>query len=416
MFHLQENYENPVVPLFNEYYNFHTTVFPRSVAIIASRAVNKWFTSSTTLIKMNNLTTKGYAQEEGTDFEESFALVARLEAVRIFVAYAAHKSFPIYQMEVKTEFLNGPLKEEVYFAQPEGAWYDELSNFLMSKGFSKAFSDVEHAECIDTRKSTSGGIQFLGSFDLFKELSSFKAHSDLFKEPTSVIRATEGTLHKIEHRSKPLIPPNKIIMSQHANDNFSLHDDEELSLHDDTSVDGSIMRSGKVISEWNSKKRSSKGKDGVYRVLPPATMEEQFLLMKRKEARTLLLFIRFIVINGFPKDHLKTIFMHDDAKRDLGIPHQTRFEGNANSKKIKKALDALGAGVSDEDANHKFLRSLPPAWDTKASSSKHKPSHSSGSYSSYTTSSSKATTTATPGLADEVIHSFLATNADDERI
>ncbi|GJQ96652.1 retrovirus-related pol polyprotein from transposon TNT 1-94 [Tanacetum coccineum] len=101
---------------------------------------------------------KGYAQEEGTDFEESFALVARLEAVRIFVAYAAHKSFPIYQMEVKTEFLNGPLKEE----QAPRAWYDELSNFLMSKGFSKAFSDVEHAECIDTRKSTSGGIQFLG--------------------------------------------------------------------------------------------------------------------------------------------------------------------------------------------------------------------------------------------------------------
>ncbi|GJR42338.1 retrovirus-related pol polyprotein from transposon TNT 1-94 [Tanacetum coccineum] len=66
------------------------------------------------------LVAKGYAQEEGTDFEESFAPVARLEAVRIFVAYAAHKSFPIYQMEVKTEFLNGPLKEEVYFAQPEG--------------------------------------------------------------------------------------------------------------------------------------------------------------------------------------------------------------------------------------------------------------------------------------------------------
>ncbi|GJY21802.1 retrovirus-related pol polyprotein from transposon TNT 1-94 [Tanacetum coccineum] len=53
--------------------------------------------------------TKGYAQEEGIDFEESFAPVARLEAVRIFVAHAAHKSFPIYQMDVKTAFLNGPL-------------------------------------------------------------------------------------------------------------------------------------------------------------------------------------------------------------------------------------------------------------------------------------------------------------------
>nr|GFB78649.1 uncharacterized mitochondrial protein AtMg00820-like [Tanacetum cinerariifolium] len=62
------------------------------------------------------LVEKGYAQEEGIDFEESFAPVARLEAVPIFVAYAAHKPFPIYQMDVKTAFLNGPLKEEVYVA------------------------------------------------------------------------------------------------------------------------------------------------------------------------------------------------------------------------------------------------------------------------------------------------------------
>ncbi|GKB57322.1 retrotransposon protein, putative, unclassified [Tanacetum coccineum] len=174
--------------------------------------------------------------EEGIDFEESFAPVARLEAVRIFVAYAAHKSFQIYQMDVKTAFLNGLLKEEVYVAQPEGfvdhdhpekvyrlrkalyglkqalrAWYDELSKFLISKGFTKGtidptlftyqartrlintskwlkgpfdtyrgtinmglwylkdygfeltvFSDADHAGCIDTRKSTFGGIQFLG--------------------------------------------------------------------------------------------------------------------------------------------------------------------------------------------------------------------------------------------------------------
>nr|GEV15606.1 retrovirus-related Pol polyprotein from transposon TNT 1-94 [Tanacetum cinerariifolium] len=66
------------------------------------------------------LVAKGYAQEEGIDFERSFAPVARLEAVRIFIAYAAHKSFPIYQMDVKTTFLNGPLKEEVYVAQLDG--------------------------------------------------------------------------------------------------------------------------------------------------------------------------------------------------------------------------------------------------------------------------------------------------------
>nr|GEV49219.1 hypothetical protein [Tanacetum cinerariifolium] len=59
-------------------------------------------------------------QEEGINFKESFAPVARLEAVWIFIAYAAHKSFPIYQMDVKTVFLNGPPKEEVYLAEPDG--------------------------------------------------------------------------------------------------------------------------------------------------------------------------------------------------------------------------------------------------------------------------------------------------------
>nr|GEW58646.1 hypothetical protein [Tanacetum cinerariifolium] len=61
-----------------------------------------------------------YAQKEGVDFEESFAPVARLEGVRLFIAYAAHKSFTVYQMDMKTAFLYGPLKEEVYVNQPDG--------------------------------------------------------------------------------------------------------------------------------------------------------------------------------------------------------------------------------------------------------------------------------------------------------
>ncbi|GKE02731.1 retrovirus-related pol polyprotein from transposon TNT 1-94, partial [Tanacetum coccineum] len=68
----------------------------------------------------SHLMAKGYAQKEGIDFEESFAPVARLEVVRLFIAYAAHKSFTVYQMDVKTSFLYGPLKEEVYVNQPDG--------------------------------------------------------------------------------------------------------------------------------------------------------------------------------------------------------------------------------------------------------------------------------------------------------
>nr|GEX62326.1 hypothetical protein [Tanacetum cinerariifolium] len=81
---------------------------------------NKKDEDQTVIRNKARLVAKGYAQEEGIDFEESFASVARLEAVRIFIAYAAHKSFPIYHMDVKTVFLNGPLKEEVYVAQPDG--------------------------------------------------------------------------------------------------------------------------------------------------------------------------------------------------------------------------------------------------------------------------------------------------------
>ncbi|GJS18925.1 retrovirus-related pol polyprotein from transposon TNT 1-94 [Tanacetum coccineum] len=66
------------------------------------------------------LVARGYRQEEGIDFEESFALVARLEAIRIFIAYAAHKNMTVYQMDVKTAFLNDILREEVYASQPDG--------------------------------------------------------------------------------------------------------------------------------------------------------------------------------------------------------------------------------------------------------------------------------------------------------
>ncbi|GKB96706.1 retrovirus-related pol polyprotein from transposon TNT 1-94, partial [Tanacetum coccineum] len=108
------------------------------------------------------LVAKGYKQEEGIDFEKSFAPVASLEAVRMFIDFAAHKNITIFQMDVKTAFLNGLLKEEVYVSQPDGfvdldfldhvyrlkkvlyglkqaprAWYDKLSSILIEHQFTK---------------------------------------------------------------------------------------------------------------------------------------------------------------------------------------------------------------------------------------------------------------------------------------
>nr|GFA37495.1 retrovirus-related Pol polyprotein from transposon TNT 1-94 [Tanacetum cinerariifolium] len=163
-------------------------------------------------INKSRLVVRGYRQEEGIDFEESFAPVARMVAIRIFLAYAAHKSFTVFQMDVKTAFLHGSLKEDVYVCQPEGfidadhpshvyklkkalyglkqaprAWYEKLSTLLLQNHFIKGtidptlfirrfhddilvdfgfeltgFSDADYAGCKDTFKSTSGGAQFLG--------------------------------------------------------------------------------------------------------------------------------------------------------------------------------------------------------------------------------------------------------------
>nr|GEV35431.1 Gag-Pol polyprotein [Tanacetum cinerariifolium] len=262
---------------------------------------NKRDEENTKIRNKSRLVAKGYALKEGVDFEESFAPVTRLEAVRLFIAYDAHKSFTVYQMDVKTAFLYSPLKEEVYVNQPDGfvdpyhpdkvyrlrkalyrlkqapmAWCDELSNFLVSKGFPKhgmtscdsigtpmatkhldanlsgtpvdqtkyqsmvgalmyltasrpdivhatcycaryqekptekhltavkrifqylkdtihmglwylkdigfeltAFSDSDHVGCLDSRKSTSGGIQFLGGDKLVSWLSKKQNYTSM---------------------------------------------------------------------------------------------------------------------------------------------------------------------------------------------------------------------------------------------
>nr|GEV73550.1 retrovirus-related Pol polyprotein from transposon TNT 1-94 [Tanacetum cinerariifolium] len=81
---------------------------------------NKHDKEQTIIENKSRIIIRGYRQEEGIDFEESFASVARMEAIRIFLAYAAHKSFLVFQMDVKTAFLHGSLKEDVYVCQPEG--------------------------------------------------------------------------------------------------------------------------------------------------------------------------------------------------------------------------------------------------------------------------------------------------------
>nr|GFA61502.1 retrovirus-related Pol polyprotein from transposon TNT 1-94 [Tanacetum cinerariifolium] len=130
------------------------------------RMDNKHDEEQTVIRNKSRLVVRGYRQEEGLDFEESFAPVARMEAIRIFLAYAAHISFTMFQMDVKTAFLHGSLKEDVYVCQLEGfidadhpshvyklkkalyglkqalrVRYDELSTFLLQNNFFKGTID-----------------------------------------------------------------------------------------------------------------------------------------------------------------------------------------------------------------------------------------------------------------------------------
>jgi hypothetical protein len=76
------------------------------------------------------LVAKGYSQVKGLDFDETFAPIAKLESIQILLAYATYHGFKLYQMDVKSAFLNGPIKEEVYVEQPLGFKDSEYPSYV----------------------------------------------------------------------------------------------------------------------------------------------------------------------------------------------------------------------------------------------------------------------------------------------
>ncbi|GJY12458.1 retrovirus-related pol polyprotein from transposon TNT 1-94 [Tanacetum coccineum] len=157
---------------------------PRGKTIIGTKWIwiNKMDENRVVIKNKARLVAQGYNQPEGIDYEETFAPVARLEAIKIFLAYAAYMGFMVYQMDVKSAFLNGKISEEVYVQQPPGfesvefpnhvckldktlyglkqaprAWYETLSKFLIQHKFIR-----DYAGCNLDIKSTSGGCQILG--------------------------------------------------------------------------------------------------------------------------------------------------------------------------------------------------------------------------------------------------------------
>ena len=141
---------------------------PEDVSVVGLKWVfkNKYDKEGNIVRNKARLVVKGYCQQEGIDYGETFAPVARLESIRIFLAFAAHRNFPVYQMEVKCACLNGELEETVYVEQPPGfvnstypnhcyildkavyglkqaprAWYETLTKFLKQSNFKQGVVD-----------------------------------------------------------------------------------------------------------------------------------------------------------------------------------------------------------------------------------------------------------------------------------
>ncbi|GJU28145.1 retrovirus-related pol polyprotein from transposon TNT 1-94 [Tanacetum coccineum] len=207
--------ESPKIPLFNDD-PFHEPLYEDSTSQGSSFNV-KTNEFGGVLKNKARLVAQGFRQDEVINFKESFAPVARIEAIRIFIPNAANKNMMIFQMDVKTAFFNGKLKEEVYVSQPEGfvdheypshakptekhlnavkrifqylkgtinmgLWYSKDTDMSLT-----AYSDADHARCQDIRRSTSGSAQFLGD-----KLVSWSSK----KQKSTAISSTKGELRVV---------------------------------------------------------------------------------------------------------------------------------------------------------------------------------------------------------------------------
>ena len=142
--------------------------FPKDKNVIGTKWIfkNKLNENGEVIRNKARLVCKGYAQQEGIDFEETFAPVARLETIQMFLSLSSFQKFKVFQMDIKSAFLNGYLEEEVYIEKPDGfilrndpnlvcrlkkalyglkqaprAWYYRLDKYLQQQGFSKGLAD-----------------------------------------------------------------------------------------------------------------------------------------------------------------------------------------------------------------------------------------------------------------------------------
>ncbi|GJS78671.1 retrovirus-related pol polyprotein from transposon TNT 1-94 [Tanacetum coccineum] len=227
------------------------------------------------LKKKAQLVAKGCRQEEGIDFEESFAPVARIEAIRTFIANAVSKNMVIYQVDVKTAFLNDELKEEVYVSQPEGfvdpdhpthvcrlkkalyglkqapmAWYNTLLRFLLDNKFSKddiifASTDPKAFDILSKETSSKFQMSMMGQMSFFLGLQVSQSPGGIFinQSKYALEILTKYGMDKSDHVDTPMVDRSKL-------------DEDPLGILDTAMALTAYAYADHTVS-WSSKKQKS---------------------------------------------------------------------------------------------------------------------------------------------------------------
>nr|GEU46664.1 putative ribonuclease H-like domain-containing protein [Tanacetum cinerariifolium] len=332
------------------------------------------------------LVTQGHTQEEGIDYEKVFALVARIEAIRLFLAYASFMGF-MYQIDVKGAFLYGTIKEEVYVCQPSGfedpdhpdkvykvvkalyglhqaprAWYETLANYLLENGFYRG--KIDETLFIKKQKGNILLVQIYVDDIIFgatnKDLC--KSFEKLMKDKFQMSSIRELTFFLgLQVKQKK----DEIFISQ---DKYVAEFLKKFGLTEGKSASTPIDTEKPLLKDPNGKDvdvhiyRSMIGSlivavDGVAQPVTVLTAEQKLARKNELKAHGTLLM-------ALPDKHQLKFNSHKDAKT-LMEAIENCFGGNTETKKkLVSQLEIHGVSLSQEDVNLKFLRSLPSEWKT----------------------------------------------------
>nr|GEV16995.1 hypothetical protein [Tanacetum cinerariifolium] len=327
------------------------------------------------------LVAQGHTQEDGIDYDEVFAPVARIEAIRLFLAYASFMGFTVYQMDVKSAFLYGTIDEEVYVMQPPGfqdpkslakvykvekamyvlhqalrAWYGTLSKYLLKNGFQRALMHEKLQMSAMVELNFFTGLQVLQKEDgIF--LSQDKYVGDILKK----FRYLE-----VRSLNTPMDKENPWGKDDTEKDVIEFGDSYEVLANmatTDIASDGTGKKKGRTVTmtadDMQKRKNDVKARTTLLLSLPD---EHQLRFSKYKIAQELwAAILKTFGGNEATKKTKKNILMQQYG--NFKAEGSETLEQTFNKLQvIISQLQFIDVEIKHDDLNQKFLTSLTPEW------------------------------------------------------